>query len=71
MSREDPLFKLRIPASLKARVEAAAKESGGSMTAEINSRVEASFEIGAKLSEIDAKLDRLISKIEAIEGAKG
>lgn len=66
MARDDLHFKLRIPADLKAKVEAAAERSGGSMTAEINARVAASFEIGAKLSDMDTKLDLLISKIDAL-----
>lgn len=67
MSREDPHFKLRIPAALKQRVETVAAESGRSMTAEINYRIEASFEIVEKLSAIDAKIDHLLALIGGIE----
>lgn len=35
MSRDDPHFRLRIPADLKARVEEAARQSRRSVTAEI------------------------------------
>lgn len=35
MSRNDPHFRLRIPAELKARVEEAARQSRRSVTAEI------------------------------------
>ncbi len=43
MAREDPHFRLRLPADLKARVEEAARASGRSINAEIVQRLEASF----------------------------
>lgn len=43
MSREDPQMKIRLPADLKEEIEAAAKQSGRSMNAEIVARLEASF----------------------------
>lgn len=43
MSRMDPQFKLRMPATLRAQVEQAAKEARRSLNAEIVLRLEASF----------------------------
>jgi len=43
MSRTDPQFKLRMPASLRAQVEQAAKNARRSLNAEIVLRLEASF----------------------------
>jgi hypothetical protein len=40
MARVDPHFRLRIPAALKAEIEAAAAGSGRSMTAEIIDRLQ-------------------------------
>lgn len=70
MAREDSLFKLRIPEALKARVEASAKANGRTKTAEINYRVEEAYDIAQKLMEIDAKLDQLLSRFDALENLK-
>lgn len=43
MSREDPQMKIRLPADLKDQIEAAAKDSGRSMNAEIVVRLQDSF----------------------------
>lgn len=43
MSREDPQFKLRMPAQLRDQAEQSAKASGRSLNAEIVTRLEASF----------------------------
>lgn len=43
MSREDPQFKLRMPAALRAQAERAAKAAGRSLNAELVSRIEASY----------------------------
>ncbi|MDH0900737.1 Arc family DNA-binding protein [Comamonas aquatica] len=43
MSREDPQMKIRLPADLKDQIEAAAKDSGRSMNAEIVARLERTF----------------------------
>ncbi len=43
MAREDSYFRLRLPAGLKARVEAAADASGQSINAEIVQRLEEAF----------------------------
>lgn len=44
MARTDPQVNFRIPASLKEKLEAAAFENKRTLTAELISRVEASFE---------------------------
>lgn len=44
MSREDPQMKIRLPADLKDQIEAASKQSGRSMNAEIVARLEGSFQ---------------------------
>ena len=43
MSREDPQFKLRMPASLRDQAERAARAAGRSLNAELVARLEASF----------------------------
>lgn len=43
MSREDPQFKLRMSADLRAQAEQAAKAAGRSLNAELVTRIETSF----------------------------
>lgn len=43
MSREDPQFKLRMPASLRDQADQAARAAGRSLNAELVARLEASF----------------------------
>lgn len=43
MSREDPQFKLRMPAGLRDRAEQAARAAGRSLNAELVARLESSF----------------------------
>ena len=43
MSRDDPHFRLRVPANVRDRIADAAKENNRSMNAEIVSRLDASF----------------------------
>lgn len=43
MARDDPEVRLRLPADLKARTEAAAREAGRSMNAEIVTRLGSTF----------------------------
>lgn len=52
MSREDPQMKIRLPADLKDQIEAAAKDSGRSMNAEIVARLEQSFGIKPDVSRL-------------------
>lgn len=57
MSRDDLHFRLRIPAELKARVQAAAEANRRSMTAEIVDRLEQSFAPPIDLPPGQIKLD--------------
>lgn len=43
MSREDPQFKLRMPAELRLQAEQAAKAAGRSLNAELVARIQASL----------------------------
>lgn len=52
MSREDPQMKIRLPADLKEEIEAAAKQSGRSMNAEIVARLEGSFGLKPDISKL-------------------
>ncbi len=59
MSREDPQFKLRMPADLRIRAEDAAKASGRSLNAELVARLETSL--------LDSPSDKLIPAERAKE----
>jgi Arc-like DNA binding dprotein len=60
MARDDPYFRLRIPESLKAKVQEAADRNKRSMTAEIIARLEESFSATEGRSVIDDMLYVLI-----------
>jgi hypothetical protein len=62
-TQDNEHFRLRIPDDLKARVAEAARVNNRSMTAEINFRINASFETEAGLAH---KLDALSQKADAI-----
>lgn len=51
MSREDPQFKLRLPAELKARIDEAAAGNRRSINAELIARLETTFELDQFMSE--------------------
>ncbi|EMP7218005.1 Arc family DNA-binding protein [Pseudomonas aeruginosa] len=64
MSREDPQFKLRMPAELRARAEQAANASGRSLNAELVARLETSFlPIGAPETLITASKARELASM--------
>mgnify|MGYP001766224447 CR=1 FL=1 len=70
MAREDLHFRLRIPEALKERIEAAAASNNRSMTAEIISRLERSFEVEdewentlSRISDLEGKLDYVFSEV--------
>ena len=67
MSREDPYFRLRVPETLKARIEKSAAENNRSMTAEIISRLSKSFEYEAAASEIEEILQEHRQRLKRIE----
>ncbi|HEJ8029426.1 TPA: Arc family DNA-binding protein [Serratia marcescens] len=60
MSREDPQFRLRLPAELKEKIEDAAKDNNRSLNAEIVFRLDASF-----LNELQP--DELLSAEDALQ----
>lgn len=66
MSREDPQMKIRLPADLKDRIEAASKQASRSMNAEIVVRLEGSFEagVGAKAQAFQSGLEVASLRIE-------
>lgn len=63
MSREDPQMKIRLPADLKEQIEAASKNSGRSMNAEIVARLQHSF----SLPDLSGKTRRLTETGEIVE----
>ncbi len=52
MSREDPQFKLRLPAELKARIDREAEASRRSINAEIIARLELALLSGETIEEL-------------------
>jgi hypothetical protein len=59
MSREDPQFRIRLPADLKEKIEDSAKGNNRSLNAEIVYRLDASF-----ISELPT--DQLVSAEDAL-----
>lgn len=59
MARTDIQMNIRIPADLKAKVEAAAQESGRSVTAEIVVRLESTFPRQIEQELLEARRDEL------------
>ncbi|NTF67934.1 Arc family DNA-binding protein [Rhizobium rhizogenes] len=54
MAKDDPQFNLRMPVALRKMVAIAAKENDRSVTAEINARLESTFNNEEPTSEIAA-----------------
>jgi uncharacterized protein YaaN involved in tellurite resistance len=78
MAREDLHFRLRIPEALKERIEAAAASNNRSMTAEIISRLEVSFEREAdwenaleNIADALARIEKLESQVEDLRYSTG
>ncbi|MGO1079707.1 Arc family DNA-binding protein [Inquilinus sp. CA228] len=76
MARDDPHFRLRIPAAMKRQVEEAAVQNKRSMNAEIIARIESSFTSPAapRLAEADAEYvaDLVAAKLaRKLRGTKG
>lgn len=67
MAREDLHFRLRIPEALKERIEAAAASNNRSMTAEIISRLEVSFDREADWENALKNIDDLMERVESLE----
>jgi hypothetical protein len=51
MARTDPQLSIRIPAEIKAKLEACAKISGRSVTAELIARLNESFRLESELKD--------------------
>lgn len=65
MARDDPTIYMRLPADLKARLDAAAHENRRSVTAEVTARLQASFDApfgDAALSAIRAFIDEAVRR---------
>lgn len=60
MARDDLQFRLRIPEKLKQKIEISAGENNRSMTSEIISRLERSY-------ENDETIDDMYTRLEKIE----
>lgn len=67
MARDDPHFRLRLPAELKEKIEFSAKENNRSINAEILSRLENSFSVQVDIS-IPNKSPDLLRAIEQFAG---
>lgn len=71
MSRDDPHFRLRIPEELKAQIEKSAATNNRSMTAEIVSRLERSFDVDGDWSNALENIDDALKRISKLEDAVG
>jgi hypothetical protein len=76
MAKDDPYFRLRVPENLKAQIEKSAAESNRSMTAEIISRLERSYDVDDRLSDApewladhEKRIDQLESIVQRLEEA--
>lgn len=67
MKQTDPQYKLRIPQDLKERIEAASKESGRSMNAEIVARLQSTFEAQAALFDAANDINQLSDVVRGYE----
>lgn len=67
MARDDLQFRLRIPETLKAQIEKSAAENNRSMTAEIVSRLERSYDIDENIPEINDSIVDLLRRMEKVE----
>ena len=61
-SREADQFNLRLPEGLRDKIDATAKSNGRSMNAEMNQRLESSFDAQKQISPVIAELiEKMIS----------
>jgi hypothetical protein len=68
MARSDPQVNLRIPAELKADVDAAAEASGRSMNAEVVYRLGLSFDRPQEEGELMSAYERSEEYVKALQG---
>lgn len=68
MAQESTIsFKLNLPKSLRDRLGEAAERSGRSLTAEINTRLEKSFEADEEMANVTENIDDLMLRVERLE----
>lgn len=72
MARTDPQVNFRIPQELKDKLDKAAKKSGRSITSELVTRLEQSFETEKPVQtihmlEFNQMTDRIIKEIQALK----
>lgn len=67
MARTDPQVNFRIPAELKDKLDAAAKENNRTITAELILRLEATFAKDDEVQELRSILDQLYEQVQRIE----
>jgi SMC interacting uncharacterized protein involved in chromosome segregation len=67
MAKEDPYFRLRVPETLKSRIEKSAAENNRSMTAEIISRLDKSFVYEVATNEVEKILEEHRQRLKRIE----
>lgn len=67
MARDDLHFRLRIPEALKAQIEASAKANNRSMTAEMVSRLERSFDLDSDLNTVSDTVDDHEYRLDKLE----
>lgn len=67
MARDDLHFRLRIPEALKAQIEQAAASNNRSLTAEIISRLERSFEIVPEWENSIENINDMLVRLERLE----
>ena len=76
MARDDPTIYMRLPAELKARLDAAAHENRRSVTAEVTARLQASFDapfsaeaVAALKGMIDEAVRRELAAVDQLPKA--
>ncbi|MCR8551158.1 Arc family DNA-binding protein [Salipiger sp. P9] len=60
-------FKLNMPASLRERLEEVSEQAGRSVTAEIISRLQASFDQAGHFENAIDNIDDLLTRVERLE----
>lgn len=70
VARDDPQFRIRLPAGLKAQVEEAAIRNGRSLNAEIVQRLETSFRAPTNgvdlLMSVMGQMNETLAKLEKL-----
>lgn len=67
MARDDVQVNFRMPAELKARLEASAAKNNRTLTAELVTRLEGSFSLLPKLESVVAREDALLASINEMQ----